>query len=100
MFRKPTRRMQNSVVAVAILMCYGTSTTQFVFADDNTLTDAEKADGWILLFDGTSLQGWKNNTDQPVRARIEDGAINPYRSGGYLLVYEKPFGDFVLKCEV
>ena len=47
-----------------------------------------------------SLNGWKNNNDKPVRAKIEDGAINPYGSGGYLLVYEKPFGDFVLKCDV
>ena len=26
----------------------------------NTLTDAEKAAGWRLLFDGTSLTGWHN----------------------------------------
>lgn len=28
-------------------------------AADNTLTDAEKADGWKLLFDGTSLDPWQ-----------------------------------------
>ncbi|MBU6341228.1 MAG: DUF1080 domain-containing protein [Bacteroidetes bacterium] len=27
---------------------------------DNTLTDAEKAAGWTLLFDGNSIQGWHN----------------------------------------
>jgi hypothetical protein len=85
---------------IAVILCIGTTVTRFVSAEDNTLTGAEKADGWMLLFDGESLKGWKNNNDQPVRARMEDGAINPYRSGGYLLVYEKPFGDFVLKCDV
>ena len=25
----------------------------------NTLTDAEKKAGWILLFDGQSLDGWR-----------------------------------------
>jgi hypothetical protein len=27
-------------------------------AEDNTLTEAEKAAGWQLLFDGKSLDGW------------------------------------------
>jgi hypothetical protein len=67
---------------------------------DNELSDSEKADGWMLLFNGRNLDGWKNNNDTPVRAKIENGAINPHESGGYLLVYEKPFGDFVLSCDV
>jgi hypothetical protein len=29
-----------------------------VFGQSNTLTDQEKADGWALLFDGKSLDGW------------------------------------------
>ncbi|MEZ5400094.1 MAG: DUF1080 domain-containing protein [Bryobacteraceae bacterium] len=44
----------------------------------NTLTDAEKSDGWVLLFDGSTFDGW----DDPGKRRppadswtIEDGAI-------------------------
>ena len=59
-----------------------------------------KSDGWMLLFNGRNATGWKNNTDKPVAAKIEDGALNPHGSGGYILVYDKPFGDFVLKCDV
>jgi len=70
------------------------------WAAHNELTAAEKADGWILLFNGRDLAGWKNNNDKPVQAKIEDGAINVHGTGGYLLVYEKPFGDFVFKCDV
>ncbi|HEY3913511.1 MAG TPA: DUF1080 domain-containing protein [Verrucomicrobiae bacterium] len=29
-----------------------------LFAEDNTLTDAEKAAGWQLLFNGTNFDGW------------------------------------------
>jgi hypothetical protein len=69
-------------------------------AADNELTAEEQTGGWLLLFDGRSLEGWKNNDGTPVHAKIEDGAINVHGTGGYLLVYEKPFGDFILKCDV
>ena len=29
-----------------------------VGAADNELTEKERADGWVLLFDGKSLDGW------------------------------------------
>jgi hypothetical protein len=70
------------------------------WAADNELTAAEKSEGWMLLFDGRDLDGWQNNDGKPVRAKIEDGAVNVHGTGGYLLVYEKPFGDFVLTCDV
>jgi hypothetical protein len=69
-------------------------------AADNELTAEEKADGWQLLFNGRDLDGWKNNNDKPVRAKVEDGAINVHGTGGYLLVYEKPYGDFIFKTDV
>ena len=28
--------------------------------EPNTLTPEEKADGWVLLFDGQTLDGWKD----------------------------------------
>jgi hypothetical protein len=44
----------------------------------NTLTDAEKTAGWILLFDGHSLDGWRgykkpDATDS--RWQVEDGTL-------------------------
>jgi Domain of Unknown Function (DUF1080) len=67
---------------------------------DNELTPVEKEEGWLLLFNGQNLEGWKNNDGTPIGAKIEDGAINVHNTGGYLLVYEKPFADFLLKCDV
>jgi hypothetical protein len=100
MFHSTTTRYPNASVTIALLFFMGITSFQSASAEDNSLTDSEKAEGWMLLFDGASLRGWRNNNDAPVKAKIEDGAINPHGSGGYLLVYEKPFGDFVLACDV
>ncbi len=69
-------------------------------AADNQLTADEQADGWVLLFNGRDLGGWKNNDGKPLAAKIEEGAVNVHNTGGYLLVYDEPFGDFVFKCDV
>jgi len=82
----------------AMVMAAAAST--MVHAADNKLTVAEEKDGWMLLFNGSELTGWKNNNGQPVHAKIEHDAINVHGTGGYLLVYEKPFADFVFKCDV
>ena len=67
---------------------------------DNSLTSAEKEAGWKLLFNGKDYSGWKCNNGKPIAAPIEDGALVPYKSGGYLIVYDKPFADFKFKCDV
>ncbi len=43
----------------------------------NTLSDAEKADGWTLLFDGKTLNGWRNFKKETIGSswKVEDGAI-------------------------
>ena len=69
-------------------------------AEDNCLTREEKADGWQLLFNGKDYTDWVCSNGKPVSSAVEDGAIMPYKSGGYLVVHEKQFGDFVLKCDV
>ena len=43
----------------------------------NTLTDAEKADGWKLLFDGKTTDGWRayKGKSVPDKWHVEDGAL-------------------------
>ncbi|WP_298866470.1 family 16 glycoside hydrolase [uncultured Gimesia sp.] len=67
---------------------------------DNKLSSAEKAAGWKLLFNGKDFSGWKCNNGKTIAAPIENGTLVPYKSGGYLIVYEKPVGDFTFKCDV
>jgi hypothetical protein len=69
-------------------------------AADNELTAEEKQAGWQLLFNGQDLTGWKCNNGKPIATKVEDGALVPFKSGGYLIVYDKPFGDFILRCDV
>jgi len=69
-------------------------------AADNQLTDAEKDAGWQLLFNGKDLTGWRCNNGKPIATKIEDGCLVPYQSGGYLILHDGQFGDFVLKCDV
>jgi hypothetical protein len=46
-------------------------------AEPNALTDAEKAAGWKLLFDGTTTGGWRNykKTDIAAGWKVENGAL-------------------------
>lgn len=67
---------------------------------DNQLTAAERKKGWKLLFNGRDHTNWKCNNGKPVATAVENGSIVPYKSGGYLVVYDQPFGDFILKCDV
>jgi hypothetical protein len=45
------------------------------FAADNTLTDAEKQGGWVLLFNGKDFSGWKIDRWNPDCFSVENGAI-------------------------
>ncbi|MEX0704502.1 MAG: DUF1080 domain-containing protein [Planctomycetales bacterium] len=70
-------------------------------AADNQLTPEEEQAGWKLLFNGKDASGWiTSNGKAPPASVVEDGALMPYQSGGYLLVHERPYGDFILKCDV
>lgn len=68
-------------------------------ADDNALSAQEKRDGWILLFDGRTTDGWITKNGKPVEAsHVQDGALNPHPCD-YMLVYEKPVEDFTLSLD-
>lgn len=75
----------------------------------NELTDAEKVEGWELLFDGSTLDGWKrynHDTIGPLWS-VKEGAIVCDGSGlgegsgkhGGSLMTERKFGNFELSLE-
>jgi hypothetical protein len=64
-------------------------------AGDNELSEQEKKDGWTLLFDGKTPEGWVNLKS----TNIEEGTINPNKSGNYVTFTKERYGNFVLTCD-
>jgi hypothetical protein len=91
--------MKKNLVALFVIACVSASSVA-VLAADNQLTDQEKKDGWVLLFNGKDYAGWKCSNDKPVASDIVDASMQPYKSGGYIVIHKEQFGDFILKCEV
>ena len=49
----------------------------------NNLTSAEKADNWVVLFDGKTIDGWHNwNEDKISGWLVEDGCLVGQGLGG------------------
>ncbi len=65
-------------------------------AADNELTPAQQKEGWILLFDGKTLNGWMTSDWQLSKGPVEDGSINPHNAGAYMMVYEQEWENYVL----
>lgn len=66
-------------------------------AEPNTLTSEEIADGWILLFDGESLFGWKPASKADWK--VVDGAITAAEGDAGLLLSTSQFGNYRLKVD-
>lgn len=75
----------------------------------NALTDAQKAEGWTLLFDGTSTKGWHsyNKSTDGSAWKVADGALYLDTSqkkdgkipGGGDVVSDEEYDNFHLKLE-
>ena len=87
------------------MTCTFLASLQIAAADEpklNTLTEAEKAAGWKLLFDGESLTGWHNFKKDGVRPgwQVEKGALvcaDPHDAGD--IVTTEKFGAFELQLD-
>jgi hypothetical protein len=66
----------------------------------NTLTAAEKADGWKLLFDGKTTTGWRafKSATPPAGWQATDGQLVRQDKGGDLMTADQ-FDNFELRLE-
>ena len=82
--------------------------TEEVTTVPNTLTEQEKKDGWILMFDGETADGWRGYNKEAFPDSgwvVKDGNLHCLHSGlgeagwGGDIIYDKQFTDFHFKVE-
>jgi hypothetical protein len=74
-----------------------------VHAVENQLTDAEKADGFQMLWDGSTAKGWRSIKSETFPAKgweMKDGILSVLlNGGGGDIITEQVYSNFVLKAE-
>lgn len=86
-------------------VCFGSSLSA---QNSNVLTEQEKKDGWVLLFDGKSFDGWRkcNDTQMAANWSIDNNAMKVAKGervghgqGGDILYGAKKFKNFELSID-
>lgn len=86
----------------AIVVLFTTTITfgqlpQTFLGEEGVLTKQELADGWIALFDGETLYGWR--PQEAANFRVIDGTIVVDQGAQCLLCTTTQFSDYVLKVD-
>jgi hypothetical protein len=80
---KPLRALSTALVATFLTTAATTAADSPAAPATvpNTLTAAEKAAGWQLLFNGTDLSGWSNFKKTTIRPgwQVKDGGRSVFR---------------------
>ena len=108
---KKIKLLATLILAIAVISCnqpgQNQSTESGETASDevamNSLSDVEKEEGWVLLFDGQTTEGWKNfNQDTLTGWLVEDGSLMGQGLGGDIggdIVSVKEYDNFILKWD-
>ncbi|MGL6195184.1 MAG: 3-keto-disaccharide hydrolase [Thermoguttaceae bacterium] len=86
--------MKRTVLAALVVF----SSVIYSYANDKALTEAEKADGWVSIFNGENLDGWKSNEGDVEGFYVKDGCIFG-KGGRNHLFFMEELGDFELKID-
>jgi hypothetical protein len=70
---------------------------------DNTLSKKEKAEGWKLLWDGATTNGWKSGGSDTFPSKgwaIDNGVLKVLKDGkGGDIITDKKYQNFILKTD-
>ena len=93
--------MRSTLFALLVLVLMAGRFVAAAETAPNTLTDAEKASGWKLLFDGKTTNGWRNYQKPDIAAgwKVENGElVRGTEKAGDIITAEK-YGAFELSLE-
>jgi alpha-3'-ketoglucosidase len=95
---KPMLNWLRGIIAVVVAL--SAAPLSVAAQKHNTLTGTELAEGWRLLFDGQTLDGWRgyNRPDMPDGWAVEDGTLTRVGPGGDIIT-DDDFADFELRVE-
>jgi len=101
--KKMKRQLFNLMIALfTVLIAHHQAVSQRI-ETLNTLDQQEIADGWILLFDGKTTNGWRSfKQDGIVGWEVQDGNLVGLGKGGDLggdIITTEQFEDFELYFE-
>jgi hypothetical protein len=65
----------------------------------NELSSSEVSDGWVLLYDGKSLNGWTALGDKAKWGIARDADLRPLEGEDGWIMNERVFSNFILKLE-
>lgn len=90
--------MLAGVMAAGLMTAAGRTTA--VRAEDKKAATAD-GEGWVTIFDGKSMEGWKIN-ESPTSWKLAEGALiaNGPRSHAFYVGDKEPFVNFEFKAEV
>ncbi len=90
------RALPWSVILVLAPGCAGAGVPSLV----NELTPAERQEGWVLLFDGRTTEGWRGyrKPDMPPGWEVIDGALTRTGPGGDIITRGE-YANFELRLE-
>jgi hypothetical protein len=83
------------------VMLFALITPSLVLAQDNTLSKAEQAQGWQLLFNGQNMEQWRNfkKPDLNDKWRVENGEMKLVDKGSGDILTKKAYQNFDLRLE-
>ena len=96
----PSAQTAPALTTTSAALAPATQSAHAAHAADNTLTAAEKAAGWKLLFDGKTTNGWRGyqKKDPPAGWTVVNGELTRTGEGGDLVTNDQ-YADFELAID-
>ncbi|PQA55120.1 3-keto-disaccharide hydrolase [Siphonobacter curvatus] len=86
-----------------VMLWFSLCTTAWAQNADNVLTQQERLEGWKLLWDGKTTNGWKSSGSEAFPTKgwnVEEGVLKVLKDGkGGDIITTKTYKNFILKVD-